>query len=57
MGNPDLSPRDTRGLVIFPADLAASGPGREDRNPGEWWLVPAAIAVAGLLIAIAFLIR
>jgi hypothetical protein len=51
MGHPDLSDAGTaRGLVIFPA---------EEPKPqrGVWWLVPAALLVAELLMAIAFAVR
>jgi MYXO-CTERM domain-containing protein len=51
MGNPDLSPDDQRGLVIFPA-ASARAPRRN-----EWWLVLVALALAGVMIAIAFAIR
>ena len=60
MGNPDLSParpgaEDPRGLVIFPAQPRPNV--RRQSWGGEWWLVAAALAVAGLMIAIAFAVR
>ena len=51
VGNPDLNPEDRRGLVIFPAP---DGP-RTQR--GDWWLVVAALILAGVMIAAAFAIR
>jgi hypothetical protein len=53
MGDPDLSPHDPRGLIVFPADR-----GHADQPPRrEWWLVPAAIVLAAAMIAIAFAVR
>ena len=54
MGHPDLSDSGAapRGLVIFPAE--------EPKVPqprSEWWLIPAAVAIAAVLIAIAFAVR
>ncbi len=53
VGHPDLTGAP-RGLVIFPADEPET---RQERPSGEWWLVVAAILVAGAMIAIAFAIR
>jgi hypothetical protein len=53
MGHSDLSPQDRRGLVIFPAE-SRKPPGKPT---GEWWLVPAALILAGVMIAVAFAIR
>ena len=50
VGDPDLSHPHRRGLVIFPAE-----PGTPPR--GEWWLVLAAVVLAGATIAVAFAIR
>ena len=50
MGHSDLS-HGRRGLVIFPAQEP------DERQRSEWWLVPAAILIAALLIAIAFAVR
>ena len=52
VGNPDLSRQDRRGLVIFQADPVP----RRERS-GEWWLVVAALILAGVMIAIAFAVR
>jgi hypothetical protein len=52
VGNPDLSPEDRRGLVIFPADAAP----RVERA-GEWWLVLVALVLVATMIGIAFAVR
>ena len=54
MGNPDLSPQERRGLIIFPAEPT---PARAGGGRGEWWLVLVAIGLAAAMIAIAFAIR
>jgi hypothetical protein len=51
VGNPDLNPEDRRGLVIFPAASSSS------QRTGEWWLVLVALALAGVMIAVAFAVR
>lgn len=56
MGHSDLSPQDRRGLVIFPAEPAGAQQGGHG-SAGQRWLVPAALILAGIMIAVAFAIR
>jgi hypothetical protein len=51
-----LNQDDPRGLVIFPADRLTR-PAAQRAIRGEWWLVVAAIALAAVMIAIAYAIR